>query len=133
MIATLRVRPEGLRAAVSDPLLLATDLADYLTRAGLPFREAHGVVGAIVRDHGASFTRLPASELAGYHELLANGLPSLTPRTSVQSRDVVGGTAPRQVASALRRARKEHGQAAARLEKRRAVLPTVEGLAALPW
>ena len=53
MIATLRVRPEGLRAAVSDPLLLATDLADHLTRSGLPFREAHGVVAAIVRDHGA--------------------------------------------------------------------------------
>ena len=52
MIATLRVSPEGLRAAVSDPLLLATDLADHLTRSGLPFREAHGVVGAIVRDHG---------------------------------------------------------------------------------
>jgi argininosuccinate lyase len=133
MIATLRVRPEGLRAAVSDPLLLATDLADFLTRAGLPFREAHGIVGAIVRDHGGSFTRLPASELAVYHALLANGLPPLTPRASVQSRDVVGGTAPRQVASAIRRTRKETGLAAARLEKRRAVLPTVEGLAALPW
>lgn len=133
MIATLRVRPEGLRAAVSDPLLLATDLADFLTRAGLPFREAHGILGAIVRDHGGSFTRLPAAELGKYHPLLADGLPPLNPRTSVQSRDIVGGTAPRQVASALRRARKENGLAAVRLEKRRAVLPTVEGLAALPW
>jgi argininosuccinate lyase len=133
MIATLRVRPEGLRSAVSDPLLLATDLADWLTRAGLPFREAHGVVGAIVRDFGATFTRQPASELAKYHALLADGLPPLTPKTSVQSRDVVGGTAPRQVSSAIRRARKENGLAVARLEKRRAVLPTVEGLAALPW
>ena len=133
MIQTLRVKPEGLRAAVSDPLLLATDLADHLTRAGLPFREAHGVVGAIVRDFGSSFTRAPASELAKYHALLANGLPPLTPRTSVQARDIVGGTAPRQVAAALRRSRKEHGLALARLEKRRATLPTVEGLAALPW
>src|SRR5215207_3811007 len=120
MIATLRVRPEGLRAAVSDPLLLATDLADHLTRSGLPFREAHGVVAAIVRDHGPGFTRLPASELGRYHVLLADGMPSLTARSSVQARDVVGGTAPRQVSSALRRARREHAQAISRLEKRRA-------------
>lgn len=133
MVATLRVRPESLRAAVSDPLLLATDLADYLTKAGLPFREAHGVVGAIVRDHGGGFTRLPASGLSQYHALLADGLPRLTPRTSVQSRDVVGGTAPRQVATALRKARRENERMTARLEKRRALLPTVEGLAALPW
>jgi argininosuccinate lyase len=133
MIATLRVKPEGLRAAVSDPLLLATDLADHLTRMGLPFREAHGVVGAIVRDHGAGFTRLPASELARYHELLSDGVPPLTPRTSVQARDIVGGTAPRQVAAATRRSRREHAQSVARLEKRRAALPTVESLAALPW
>jgi argininosuccinate lyase len=133
MIATLSVRPEGLRAAVSDPLLLATDLADHLTRSGLPFREAHGVVAAIVRDHGPGFTRLPASQLAGYHPMLAEGLPSLTPRSSVRARDIAGGTAPRQVSSALRRARREHTQAVARLEKRRARLPTVEALSALPW
>ena len=60
-------------------------------------------------------------------------MPSLTPRSSVQARDIVGGTAPRQVAAALRRSRREHAQAVARLEKRRATLPTVEALAALPW
>jgi argininosuccinate lyase len=133
MISTLRVRPEGLRAAVSDPLLLATDLADHLTRLGLPFREAHGVVGAIVRDHGSSFTRLPASELARYHPLLASGVPALTPRTSVQARDIVGGTAPRQVSAALRRSRREHAQATARLEKRRSSLLSAKLLASLPW
>jgi argininosuccinate lyase len=133
MVGTLRVLPAGLRAAVSDPLLLATDLADHLTRAGLPFREAHGVVGAIVRDHGPSFARLSPSVLAAYHPLLAEGVPSLTPRTSVRARDVVGGTSPRQVAAAQRRARRERARAAARLEKRRAGLPTVERLAGLPW
>jgi argininosuccinate lyase len=99
----------------------------------LPFREAHGVVAAIVRDHGPGFTRLPASELGRYHALLTDGMPSLTPRSSVQARDVVGGTAPRQVSAALRRSRKEHAQAITRLGKRRATLPTVEGLASLPW
>lgn len=83
-------------------------------------------MGSIVRDHGAGFTRLPTSAPSGYHQLLTNGLPSLMPRTSIPSRDVVDGTAPRK-------ARKENGLAAARLEKRCAVLPTVERLAALPW
>jgi len=129
MLQTLTVRPERLRAAVSDPLLLATDLADYLTKRGLPFREAHHVVGAIVRDHGAGFTRLGTDVLAGYHPLLAEGAPRLTPRTSVQSRDVAGGTGPRQVAGALRRARRDHARAVARSEARRAKLPTVERLA----
>src|SRR5262245_49857106 len=133
MIRTMRVRPEGLRAAVSDPLLLATDLADHLTRSGLPFREAHGVVGAIVRDHGAGFTRLPADELGRYHPLLADGMPSLTPKTSVQARDIHGGTAPRQVSAAIRRSRRDHAQAVGRLAKRRSAFPTVESLAALPW
>jgi len=133
MIATLRVLALGLRAAVSDPLLLATDLADYLTRAGLPFREAHGVVGAIVRDHGSAFTRLPADKLAAYHSLLAEGVPALTPRNSVQARDILGGTAPRQVAAALKRSRREHTQAVARLQKRQSSLQAVETLASLPW
>jgi argininosuccinate lyase len=133
MIATLQVRSDRMRAAVSDPLLLATDLADHLTRAGLPFREAHGIVGAIVRDHGRSFTRLPSSTLAAYHPLLAEGVPALTARASVQARDVVGGTAPRQVSLALRRARRDHQRTLDRLESRRVSLPTVEALAALPW
>ena len=133
MLATLTVRPERLRAAVSDPLLLATDLADHLTKRGLPFREAHHVVGAIIRDHGAAFTRLAAEQLSAYHPLLAEEAPRLTARASVQARDVVGGTGPRQVTAALRRARREHARAAARLESRRANLPTVETLALLPW
>jgi hypothetical protein len=51
----------------------------------------------------------------------------------VQGRDVIGGTAPRPVSLALRRARRDHQRALDRLESRRARLPTVEKLAALPW
>ncbi|MCC6179633.1 MAG: argininosuccinate lyase [Chloroflexi bacterium] len=133
MVATLQVRPDRLRTAVSDPLLLATDLADSLTRAGLPFRQAHGVVGAIVRDYGAGFTRVPAEELETYSPMLAQGAPRLSPRASVQARNVPGGTAPRQVATALRRARRDHARAARRLEALRSRQPTVEELAGLPW
>ena len=133
MLATLTVRPERLRAAVADPLLLATDLADHLTKRGLPFREAHHVVGAIIRDHGAGFARLSAEQLAPYHPLLAEQAPRLTARASVQARDIVGGTGPRQVTAALRRARREHERASARLAGGRTKLPTVETLTQLPW
>jgi argininosuccinate lyase len=133
MLRTLQIRPERLRAAVSDPLLLATDLADHLTRAGLPFREAHAVVGAIVRDHGAALTRLLPGQLVAYSPLFAQGAPRLNARGSVRARDVQGGTGPRRVSNALRRAQRAHAAARARLATRRVTLPTVEVLAALPW
>jgi argininosuccinate lyase len=133
MLRTLRVRPERLRAAVADPLLLATDLADHLTRAGLPFRQAHDIVGAIVRDHGAQFTRLAADQLAAYSPGLGQSPPRLSARESVRARDVPGATAPRQVANALRAAKRTHSGATARLATRRATLPSVEALATLPW
>ena len=133
MLTTLRVQPERLRAAVADPLLLATDLADHLTRSGLPFREAHDIVGAIVRDHDGRFAELTAEQLAAYAPLLAESPPRLSARASVEAREVPGGTGPRQVSAALRRARREHTRAQARLDARRQTLPTVEGLAALPW
>ena len=132
MLATLEVCPERLDAAVADPLLLATDLADHLTRAGLPFRDAHGIVGAIVRDHGAGLTTLTPAQLAAYSPLLADSPPRLSVRESVRARDVPGATSPRQVASALRRARRAHTAATARRAARRATLPTVEALARLP-
>jgi argininosuccinate lyase len=132
MLQTLRLRPERLRAAVADPLLLATDLADHLTRAGMPFREAHGLVGALVRDHGAGFIRLSREQLESYSPALVEA-PRLSARASVRARDVAGGTAPRRAATALRRARRAHAAAAQRLQARRATLPTVEALAQLPW
>ncbi len=132
MLRTLRIRPERLRAVVADPLLLATDLADHLTRAGLPFREAHGLVGALVRDHGAGFVRLSPQWLEQYSPLLAEA-PRLTARASVRARDITGGTAPRQVATALRRARRAHAAATTRLEARRATLPSVERLSESAW
>jgi argininosuccinate lyase len=130
MLNTLTVNGPRLRAAVADPLLLATDLADHLTRLGLPFREAHHVVAALVRDHGRGFARLTPQEMGAYHPLLAEHPPSLSPRSSVRDRDIDGGTAPRRVASALRRARADLVRASVRLESLRAGLPTLGSLTA---
>jgi argininosuccinate lyase len=133
MLQTLRVRPERLGEAVADPLLLATDLADHLTREGLPFREAHSAVGAIVRDHGARFAELSPEQLGTYQPILARSPACLSADASVRSRDIPGGTAPSQVTKAIGQARRAHARATARLAARRATLPTVEALAALSW
>ena len=73
MIAGLRFDRERLEAAASDELVAATDVADLLVRKGLPFREAHGVVGGLVRsalESGRTLSELGAQDLAEHSELL---------------------------------------------------------------
>ncbi|MBI2516759.1 MAG: argininosuccinate lyase [Opitutae bacterium] len=68
--AGLTVLRERCAAAVADPALLATDLADYLVRAGVPFREAHHAVGAVVRlaeERGVALDRLTHADVRSVH------------------------------------------------------------------
>ncbi len=69
MIAAMRLNPERCAAAVSDPLLLATDLADYLVRRGVPFRQAHELVGKAVAVAVGSGTPLNKLSLAQFREI----------------------------------------------------------------
>jgi argininosuccinate lyase len=88
---------------------LATDLADYLVRKGLPFREAHEAVGALVlraEERGVELQQLTLDELRACSRLFDEDALRIDVSTSVRSRDVPGGTAPRRVAAELRRARK---------------------------
>ena len=62
MIAAMRINPDKCAAAVSDPLLLATDLADYLVRRGVPFRKAHELVGKAVAE--SVNTKTPLHQLS---------------------------------------------------------------------
>jgi argininosuccinate lyase len=107
----LRFRPDRLSAAVSDEALIATDLADELVRRGVPFREAHGAVGRLLRaadEAGVPPSRLPAEAWKEAHAaFLAGGLPALTAEASAEARSVEGGTGRSAVLSQL--------QAAARL------------------
>jgi argininosuccinate lyase len=82
---------------------LATDAADLLARNGLPFREAHEVVGRLVRaclDGGKTFADLTDAEWAAAHPIFASQRPPLTAIESVNARDVPGGTAVNQVRAA---------------------------------
>ncbi|MCW5892821.1 MAG: argininosuccinate lyase [bacterium] len=95
-------------AAASDGLLLATDLADLLVERGVPFRQAHEMVGGLVRHclrTGTALRDLDPETLRAHAPLLDVAVVrTLTPATSVARRRALGGTAPVQVRRALARA-----------------------------
>jgi len=109
MISTLRVNAENTERAVKQGYILATDLADYLVRKGEPFRTAHDVVARLVSyamEQGKSFGELSLSEYEGFSPLFGEDVYSITVESSIAARDIVGGTAPRQVEQALAAAKK---------------------------
>jgi argininosuccinate lyase len=103
--AATRLSEGRLQEAASDPALLATEAAHYLVRKGLPFRQAHEVVGQLVREgerHGVSWSELPLTELKKFSPLFEGDLrEALTLEAALSSRDVPGGTAPGRVQQAL--------------------------------
>ncbi len=110
MIETMRFNEDALRQAAGDPFLLATDFADYLVDKDQPFREAHEIVGRLVRhciDHGLRIDELPVDDLRQFSEFFADDVSEITVERSVASRDVPGGTAPNRVRAAIDVARKE--------------------------
>ena len=108
VLAGLRLRPERMAAALSDDLL-ATDLADYLVRRGVPFRESHRLVGLAVRRAEALGVSLRALPLAEYQALSPAFGPDLYQvfdfERSVEQRATTGGTARAAVVEQIRRAR----------------------------
>jgi len=109
MISTLRVKAENIEQAVKRGYILATDLADYLVGKGEPFRTAHALVARLVSyamDNGKSFSELSLTEYKGFSPLFGEDVHSITVESSIAARDVIGGTAPRQVERALATAKK---------------------------
>jgi argininosuccinate lyase len=109
LVGGIRVRAERMRQAAAEGFSTATDLADYLVKKGLPFRDAHEAVAHAVRsaaDAGRDLSELPLETLRGFSPLVGEDVYAvLTPEGSVASRDHVGGTAPAQVRAAIARAR----------------------------
>jgi argininosuccinate lyase len=101
--------PERMRAAASEGFATATDLADYLVRKGMPFRDAHEVVARAVRhaeQKGCDLAELPLADLQRFAPLVDEDVfRVLTLEGSVASRDHPGGTAPAQVRAAAKAAR----------------------------
>jgi len=96
---------EAMLRATERGMLAATDLADHLAKRGVPFREAHEIVGKIVRERlaaGQDLGGMTLSELRGYDERFeASALDEIRPERSLASRSSPGGTAPERVREAL--------------------------------
>ncbi|MFC1897433.1 argininosuccinate lyase [Chloroflexota bacterium] len=112
MIRTLRVKVENTEQAVKRGYILATDLADYLVSKGEPFRTAYDIVARLVSyamDKDKSFGELSLTEYKGFSSLFGEDVYLITVESSIAARDVIGGTAPRQVEKALATAKKMIG------------------------
>ena len=109
LLRGIEPRPERMRQALREGYATATDLADYLVRKGLPFRDAHEVVARAVRAAeagGRDLAELSIEELRAFSGLVGPDVhAALTPEGSVAARRHVGGTAPEAVRAAIRRAR----------------------------
>ena len=96
-------------AALADETMLATDLADELVRRGVPFREAHGLVGRVLREADAAGclpSKLPTEVLRAIHvKLVEPTRPILTAEASVEARGARGGTAKSAVLTQMVEAR----------------------------
>ena len=105
-LAGTRWRAERCAAAVADPLLLATDLADYLVRAGVPFREAHHVVGrlvALAEQENCALDKLPFEKVKNVHPALGKDWTEVFDlKKAMAARERVGMPGPRQVESQIR-------------------------------
>jgi argininosuccinate lyase len=109
MIKTIRVNTERISRAMKTDYILATDLADYLVKKGMPFREAHGVVAKLSKyaySKGKSFRELGRKEYRKFSPLFGGDVYKITLESSVAARNIGGGTSPQQVGKALRRAKR---------------------------
>ena len=114
MLGTLECRRERMREAARLGYMTATDLADYLVRRAVPFRDAHEAVGRAVRsavETGSDLSEMSLDELREFSPVIESDVfEVLTLEGSVAARNHPGGTAPAQVRAAIARARERLGR-----------------------
>ena len=110
MLGGVKVNPDAMRAAALQGYATATDLADYLVKKGVPFREAHEAVAQAVRfaeTRGCDLSDLKLPDLQQFSPLIGKDVfEALTLEGSLASRSHIGGTAPARVKAAIAKARK---------------------------
>jgi argininosuccinate lyase len=110
MVGGITVKPEAMRNAALQGYATATDLADYLVKKGLPFREAHEAVALAVRQaetRGCDLSEMSLEDLRQFSPLVGPDVfEALTLEGSMKSRSHIGGTAPARVKAAITKARK---------------------------
>jgi len=109
MVRTVEVNTEHIAQVMKADYILATDLADYLVKKGMPFRKAHGVIAKLneyAASKGKTFRELGRKGYREFSPLFTGDVYDITFKSSVAARNVTGGTSPQQVRKALRRARR---------------------------
>jgi argininosuccinate lyase len=122
MIPTLQFDATRMRRAATADYALATDLADYLVRKGLPFRDAHDAVGRLVQyaeEQSKTFAQLALAEYKRFSPLFGEDARQITLSTALRARDLPGGTSPRRVSAAIRRWQKKLNPSGGRPSARR--------------
>lgn len=108
VLSTLRINPEAMRRGLSADML-ATDLAEYLVRKGVPFRETHHISGAAVKmaeDRGCELSDLTPDDLRTIHPLFADDVAEVWDfRRSADMRDTEGGASERSVLEQIQKLR----------------------------
>jgi len=111
MVPAIRPNKDSMYEAAQRGFSTATDLADYLVRKGMPFRDAHEVVGKSVAygiETGKDLSQMSLEQLQQFSDTIADDVfEVLTLEGSVAARDHIGGTAPAQVKAAVARAREQ--------------------------
>ena len=96
MVATLKAKPDNMYKAATEGFINATDLADYLTKRGVPFRTAYKLVGSIVQscaESGRVLEQMPLEEYKRYSEVFSDDLyEEISLETCVRKRISEGGT-----------------------------------------
>ncbi|MEY2607999.1 MAG: argininosuccinate lyase [Verrucomicrobiota bacterium] len=105
MMREIEIEPERMLSAASDPGLLATDLADYLVKRGVPFRQAHEIIGKLVAfsiQHQRPFTELTLLEYRQFSDRFAEDVFAvLNLDNALHSRTAIGAPSPKNVAAEL--------------------------------
>ena len=109
IVSAMEPDPEAMRIAASRGFAVATDFADYLVRRGVPFRDAHEIVGkavALAIEQGVPLDEIPFGDLARLSDRIGEDVyDALTLDGAVAARDHLGGTAPTAVRAAIEAAR----------------------------
>ena len=108
MVNGMKLNKKTIQKASEDPELLATDIADYLVKKGSPFREAYKIVVEIVKYSNKNDLTLKEFSLKDYQnfsKLFDQDIFKITANSSIQSRDVPGGTSTKQVSNSIKKAK----------------------------
>ena len=109
MVGTIEFKAQNMRRSLDKGFILATDVADYLVKKGMSFREAHGVTGRLVNyavGKDKTLESLSIEEYRGFSTLFGEDIRSITAETSIASKNMPGGTAPGEVSKQIIRCKK---------------------------